>query len=180
MVRLKWRLLIRMHTLSIQQNLKHGRKKPWGTTHAILSAKDHISDPFIVINADDCHGQDSFAESVDAMKQLNDNEYLIMGYELVNTLSESWNREQRCLQSKDGSMYLTGIKETLAIGKDGDKIHYAEEGQEHILDPKTYVSMNFWGFPQSVLPEFEAKFIDFVKENSDDPKSEVFYSCGGR
>ena len=93
-----------------------GRKKPWGTTHAILSAKDHISDPFIVINADDYYGQDSFAESVDAMKQLNDNEYLIMGYELVNTLSDH-GTVNRGVCKVDGNMYLTGIKETLAIGK---------------------------------------------------------------
>ena len=149
------------------------RKKPWGTTHAILSAKEHINGPFIVINADDYYGQESLAECVDAMKKLNDNEYLIMGYELVNTLSDHGTVNRGVCQV-DENMHLTGIKETLAIGKDGDKIHYAENGQEHTLDPKTYVSMNFWGFPASVLNEFEAKFIDFVKENSDDPKSECF------
>lgn len=149
------------------------RKKPWGTTHAILAAKDHISGPFIVINADDYYGQESFAECVDAMKKLKDSEYLIMGYELVNTLSDHGTVNRGVCQV-DENMHLTGIKETLAIGKDGDKIYYSEEGQEHTLDPKTYVSMNFWGFPASVLPELEAKFIDFVKENSDDPKSECF------
>ncbi len=157
------------HTVAYETD----RKKPWGTTHAILSAKHLIDGPFIVINADDYYGQESFREAVEAMKKLSDKEYLIMGYELVNTLSDH-GTVNRGVCEVDGGMNLTGIKETLAIGKDGDKITYEENGSVHELDPKTYVSMNFWGFPSAVLPLFEEKFIDFVKENNEDPKSECF------
>lgn len=157
------------HTAPYEPN----RKKPWGTTHAILSAKHLIDGPFLVINADDYYGKESFAEAVSAIKSLKENEYLIMGYELVNTLSDHGTVNRGVCQV-DEQMNLTGIKETLAIGKDGDKITYEEDGQTHELDPKTYVSMNFWGFPASVLPLFEEKFIDFVKENNEDPKSECF------
>ena len=157
------------HTLALEPS----RKKPWGTTHAILSAKDHIDGPFVVINADDYYGHQSFAECVQAMQTLKDNEYLIMGYELVNTLSDHGTVNRGVCQVDD-NMHLTGIKETLAIGKEGDKISYIEDGKEYTLAPDTYVSMNFWGFPTSVLSEFETKFIDFVKENADDPKAECF------
>ena len=34
--------------------------------------------------------------------------------------------------------------------------------------------MNFWGFPPSVLPLFEEKFIEFVAQNNEHPKSECF------
>jgi dTDP-glucose pyrophosphorylase len=149
------------------------RKKPWGTTHAILSAKHLINEPFLVINADDYYGQESFGEAVQAIKALKENEYLIMGYELVNTLSDHGTVNRGVCQV-DENMNLTGIKETLAIGKDGDEISYEEDGQKHHLKPDTYVSMNFWGFPPSVLPLFEEKFIDFVKNNHEDPKSECF------
>jgi len=149
------------------------RKKPWGTTHAILSAKHLINEPFLVINADDYYGQESFAEAVEAIKTLKENEYLIMGYELVNTLSDHGTVNRGVCQV-DENMNLTGIKETLAIGKHGDEISYEEDGQKHNLKPDTYVSMNFWGFPPSVLPLFEEKFIDFVKSNHEDPKSECF------
>lgn len=157
------------HTAPYEPN----RKKPWGTTHAILSAKHLIDGPFLVINADDYYGKESFGEAVSAIKSLKENEYLIMGYELVNTLSDHGTVNRGVCQV-DENMNLTGIKETLAIGKDGDKITYEEDGQTHELDPKTYVSMNFWGFPASVLPLFEEKFIDFVKENNEYPKSECF------
>lgn len=149
------------------------RKKPWGTTHAVLSAKEYINEPFLVINADDYYGQESFSEAVDAIKGLKDNEYLIMGYELVNTLSDHGTVNRGVCQVDD-QMNLTGIKETLAIGKSGDEISYEEDGVKHTLTPDTYVSMNFWGFPPSVLPLFEEKFIEFVAQNNEDPKSECF------
>lgn len=157
------------HTAEYEAN----RKKPWGTTHAILAAKHLINEPFLVINADDYYGQESFGEAVNAIKKLEENEYLIMGYELVNTLSDHGTVNRGVCQVDD-NMKLTGIKETLAIGKDGDEISYEEDGVRHTLAPDTYVSMNFWGFPPSVLPLFEEKFKAFVKENNEDPKSECF------
>ncbi len=33
-----------------------GRKKPWGTGHAVLSCKEAVHTPFAVINADDFYG----------------------------------------------------------------------------------------------------------------------------
>tara|TARA_R110000796_G_scaffold96719_1_gene202725 strand:+ start:109164 stop:110054 length:891 start_codon:yes stop_codon:yes gene_type:complete len=149
------------------------RKKPWGTTHAILAAKHLINEPFVVINADDYYGQESFGEVVTAMKNLKENEYLIMGYSLVNTLSDHGTVNRGVCQVKEG-MTLTGIKETLAISKNGGAITYEEDGVKHSLAPDTYVSMNFLGFPASALPLFEEKFVDFVKENHTNPKSECF------
>ena len=157
------------HTAPYEAN----RKKPWGTTHAILAAKHLINEPFLVINADDYYGQESFSEAVEAIKRLKENEYLIMGYELVNTLSDHGTVNRGVCQV-DENMNLTGIKETLSIGKNGEEISYEEDGAKHTLAPDTYVSMNFWGFPASVLPLFEKKFIDFVKENHEHPKAECF------
>ncbi len=149
------------------------RKKPWGTTHAVLSAKHLINEPFLVINADDYYGSESFGEAVEAMKNLKENEHLIMGYGLANTLSDHGTVNRGVCQVDD-NMNLTGIKETLAIGKDGDEIFYAEDGVKYTLAPDTYVSMNFWGFPPSVLDQFEEKFVAFVKANNENPKSECF------
>ena len=39
-----------------------GRTKPWGTSHAILAARDVIDAPFAVINADDYYGPEAFRE----------------------------------------------------------------------------------------------------------------------
>ena len=37
-------------------SIPEGRKKPWGTSHAVLAARDLIHGPFAVINADDYYG----------------------------------------------------------------------------------------------------------------------------
>lgn len=42
--------------------LPEGRKKPFGTTHAILCCKDVIKEPFAVINADDYYGANAFTD----------------------------------------------------------------------------------------------------------------------
>ena len=36
------------------------RVKPWGTAHAILSAKNLIHEPFAIINSDDFYGRDAY------------------------------------------------------------------------------------------------------------------------
>lgn len=149
------------------------RLKPWGTTHAILSAKHLIDGPFVVINADDYYGQASYHEAVKAMQGLAENEYLIMGYELINTLSDHGTVNRGVCQVDKNNM-LTGIQETLAIGKVGGEIVFEKDGERQILDPKTYVSMNFWGFPADAMPLFEEKFKAFVAENHENPKAECF------
>lgn len=149
------------------------RKKPWGTTHAVLAARHLINEPFVVINADDYYGQESFTEVVEAMKGMKENEYLIMGYKLENTLSDHGTVNRGVCQV-DENMHLIGINETLAIGKENGVISYEENGERHELSPETYVSMNFFAFPPSVLPLFEEKFVQFVKENHENPKAECF------
>ena len=39
------------------------RKKPWGTGQAILCCKDVVSEPFLVINADDYYGKEAYVEA---------------------------------------------------------------------------------------------------------------------
>ena len=41
-------------------SVPEGRSKPWGTTHAVLAARDIIDDNFAVCNADDFYGCDAF------------------------------------------------------------------------------------------------------------------------
>ena len=44
------------------------RKKPWGTSHAILCAKEAVNEPFAVINADDFYGSDAFKKAQEFLK----------------------------------------------------------------------------------------------------------------
>ena len=70
-----------------------GRNKPWGTGQALLACKDLITDPFVVINADDYYGKTAFTKVHDYLvspSKDNDSFSLCLaGFILKNTLSEN-------------------------------------------------------------------------------------------
>ncbi len=116
------------------------REKPWGTAHAILSAKDLISGSFAVINADDFYGPESFYSMAKALEVVSNSKSCMIGYVLENTLSPygSVNRGV-CTLSNDG--YLKSVEEHHNIRRGEDEVLVCKEGD--FLDPKTIVSMNF-------------------------------------
>ncbi len=54
------------------------RKKPWGTAHAVWTARNVIDGPFVVINADDFYGQEAYKKAADFMKS-DTNDYALVG-----------------------------------------------------------------------------------------------------
>ena len=65
------------------------RTKPWGTSHAVLVAKDVINEPFAVINADDYYGANSFKIMADFLAhECSPSNMSMLGYILENTLSK--------------------------------------------------------------------------------------------
>ena len=65
------------------------REKPWGTSHAVLVAKEVIKEPFAVINADDYYGTNSFQLMADFLiSSCTENRMSMIGYTLKNTLSD--------------------------------------------------------------------------------------------
>jgi len=83
------------------------RVKPWGTAHAILCAKDAVNEPFMVINADDFYGRESFAIGTDFMKNINEKsnkmKSAIVGYKLLNTVTENGSVKRGICEVKDGN-----------------------------------------------------------------------------
>ena len=146
-----------------------GRVKPWGTGHAVLSAIDVIDGPFAVINADDYYGRNAFAMAYDFLTQNEDDDiyrYMMVGYKLENTLTENGHVARGvCVTDEDG--YLLGINERTHIEKRGDVTAYTEDdGATWTEIPEgSTVSMNMWGFSQSILDELRARFAKFLAEN---------------
>lgn len=150
------------------------RAKPWGTAHAVLSAKDQINENFCVINADDYYGFDAFEKMVKFLTtEANDTNFSMIGYEIQNTLSENGSVSRGvCATNAEGN--LTTINERTQVYFKGDGIVYEENGVEFSLAPETPVSMNFWGFTPAVFPICEKLFVDFVEANKANPKAEFF------
>ncbi len=157
-----------------------GREKPWGTAHAILCCRDMIDAPFAVINADDYYGKDAFRLIYDYLLHSRDDElyrYAMVGYTLENTLTDHGHVARGvCVTSPDG--YLQDIHERTHIEKRDDKAQYTEDdGKTWVTIPHgSTVSMNLWGFSESMLDEISNRFPAFLdKAIIENPlKSEFF------
>jgi dTDP-glucose pyrophosphorylase len=65
------------------------REKPWGTSHAMLVAKEVVKEPFAVINADDYYGTKAFAKMAKFLTEEASPElFSMVGYVLHRTLSD--------------------------------------------------------------------------------------------
>ncbi len=150
------------------------RKKPWGTSHAVLMGAEVIKEAFAVINADDYYGPDSYKTLIKYFKTAKDkSEYAVVSYLLKNTLSD-YGTVNRGVCSADKKGYLVGITEAVKIGKVKNKISYPTEDGEIILQPDTLVSMNMFGFFPSYFTETKKLFKTFLLEKGLELKSEFF------
>ena len=152
------------------------RVKPWGTNHAVLMGKDVINEPFAVINADDFYGRDSFAVLGKQLIEMEGkkNDYCMVGYRVGNTLSES-GTVARGVCETDADGYLTTVVERTAIERIDGKVSFTDEnGKLVTIADNTPVSMNMWGFTPDYFQYSEDFFVDFLKENMSNLKSEFF------
>ena len=150
------------------------RKKPWGTAHAVLCAKDTVHEPFAVINADDFYGRDACEKAYKFLtKDCNEKVYSIIGYELLKTLSDNGTVNRGVCQV-DSQGDLSAIAERLNISKKDGKIICDDNQEPKELPLDSQVSMNFWCFHPSIFGYSEKLFKEFLKNNIQNPKAEFF------
>ncbi len=152
------------------------RKKPWGTGQAVLSCKDIVKEPFIVINADDYYGKEGFKLAHDFLVKNagKANAFCMPGFILKNTLSENGAVTRGvCKVGADG--YLKEVIETGGLVHDGEGAAVEEDGVRTPIDPKTIVSMNMWALTPEFFDELESGFVKFLDElRPEDLKAEYF------
>ncbi|MCB9251358.1 MAG: NTP transferase domain-containing protein [Flavobacteriales bacterium] len=149
------------------------REKPWGTGHAIMVCESVVKEPFAVINADDFYGKDGFVQIYNFLTtEVSPSHYGMVGYSLNKTLSENGYVSRGVCQTRNG--FLEEISERTKIKKENDGIFYEDGDQKHPLKEDSVVSMNFWGFHQTIFPHLKESFSRFLKTKSQDPKAEFF------
>lgn len=143
-----------------------GRTKPWGTSHAVWSARDLVKGPFALINADDYYGVGVYKTMFDYLSQCGDKDgvydYSMMGYKLKNTLTEAGTVSRGVCVGENGC--LKDIQERLKIGwHDGGVAYTEDDGASWIdVDPDSTVSMNFFGCTESIMKELGERFPAFL------------------
>ena len=156
-----------------------GRTKPWGTGQAILSVKEYIDEPFLVINADDFYGRDPYIKSQiflsNSILNLKKPKFCLAGYTLENTLSDNGSVTRGICKCDDNGNLLS-IEETFGIKCENNIVTGTDsQGNKHILSLQDTVSMNMMGFTPAIFPMLEDKFITFLNKLSDnDPLKSEF------
>lgn len=142
------------------------RVKPWGTSHAILAARDVIDAPFAVINSDDYYGPEAFQVIYDYLSTHQDGEkydYAMVGYLLKNTVTENGHVARGiCVENPDHT--LAQVTERTRIETFPGGIHFTEDDGASWTDVPgdSVVSMNLWGFQPSFVQEAQARFSKFL------------------
>lgn len=164
-----WRLCARMgielhyayqDLRDIPGTLPPERHKPWGTGQAVLAAKEFLTEPFAVINADDYYGKQAFRQMHEFLVQNHkENEYCMAGFQLKNTLSENGG-VTRGIAIVDSEMMLQAVHETKNIRKTESGV----EANGVPVDPEVYVSMNMWGLMPEYVGLLEEGFREFFED----------------
>ena len=154
-----------------------GRSKPWGTGQAVLAAREYIHEPFAVINADDYYGKEAFVKMHDWLALDHaDTAFAMAGFILQNTLSDNGGVTRGVCSVEAGHTHVVDVVETENIIKLVDESgKITSEADGIAINPKSYVSMNFWGFSakagcapayMDILADgFKKFFVDEVKTN---------------
>lgn len=169
-----------------------GRTKPWGTGHALLCAREYLSDgPFAVINADDFYGKDGFAaihgffshgriveggagaRTAGARKGAippgsaavgQPAEFCLAGYRLGGVVSPKGSVSRAiCSLGADGSLVKI-VEHTRIELRSGEIRSFRADGASDILDPDLPASMNLWGLSPAVFPWAAWRFEEFLCE----------------
>ena len=141
------------------------RKKPWGTGQAVLATKGIVTEPFMVINADDYYGKECFKTVhdflVNEQPKIAEYNFCMAGFILKNTLSDNGGVTRGvCAVNSDN--YLTKVVETSDIVKTATGAGVEKDGEISPLDHECYVSMNMWGLTPDFIDILEGGFIEFL------------------
>lgn len=146
-------------------NVPENRVKPWGTVHAILSAKELIDGPFAVINADDFYGSDAYQLVADFLnKEENFSYQVAIPYPFYKVDSPYGFVKRGVLYFNQDNVSdifecEVGYENAKTIAKPLNGNPSFEISKDHL------VSMNMFGFQQSILDELSVYFEKFMREN---------------
>ena len=143
--------------------LPPGRTKPWGTGHAVLSARHVIDGRFAVINADDFYGRRSFGRLAEfANEAMHERDIGLVGFEVRKTLSQYGTVSRGiCRVNADG--LLVDIVERVRVGVHGtDCVYWDGRGTPHAIPHDARASMNMWAFPADFIDSLEQAFEEFL------------------
>jgi len=149
------------------------RVKPWGTAHALRACRNIVDDKFVIFNADDFYGRETFEVMYKCLSEVNDKSFAMPGYVLANTLSENGHVARGVCITENGC--IKRIREIKKIMRIDGVVKFEENGEWKEIDEESPVSMNFWAFTPEIFKYVENGFADFLRNPDVDLLKEEYY-----
>jgi len=147
------------------------RHQPWGTTHAVLSARHVVHGPFAVVNADDFYGAASYDLAVRAcVSAERTGAYAVIGLPLGQTLSPYGPVVRAICEVQDG--WLTRLDEVGGIERTAAGIRGVVPHGARVLTGDEIASMNLWVFTATVFGQLQQRFDAFLRKHGHDLSAE--------
>ncbi|MGW8265784.1 MAG: hypothetical protein ACWGSQ_05405, partial [Longimicrobiales bacterium] len=151
------------------------RRKPWGTAHALLTTRELLTEPFVLLNADDFYGPSAFSQGMALMgRELRRSPGDAPGFGLVAyTLEDTLTRHggvTRGICSVDRKGWLEGIEEAFEVERAGTSITGRTlTGEGMLLSGQEPTSTNFWILTPEIFSLLERGFKDFLAKVASPP-----------
>ena len=143
------------------------RTKPWGTVQAVLSAKDDVQGDFVVINADDFYGFDTFLKASAFLdEEKRENVYASITFPYIKTASLYGSVKRAvCFLEND---YITKLVESSITTKEGYALAEPLDGSAAFqIDLDQAVSMNVFAFKHPFFSFLGQYFEDYFKQDDE-------------
>lgn len=154
-------------------SLPADRTKPWGTAHALRACRNIVHENFVIFNADDFYGFETFKNMHDSLSLVNEKLFTMPGYMLANTLSENGHVARGVCITENG--LIRRIREIKKIMRIDGNTKYEDNGEWKDIDESSPVSMNFWGFTPDIFPYVEKGFAAFLRDPGTDLLKDEYY-----
>ena len=154
-------------------DVPESRKKPWGTGHAVWSARKAVDEPFAVANADDFYGRTSL-ETLGRFlrREGRDNECCLVAFRLANTLSPHGSVSRGICEVDEEDRLVSITERTRIEAAPGGARYLDGEGEWQPLAGEEPVSMNLWGFAPALFARLEIQFAGFLSGKARDSGAE--------
>jgi choline kinase len=143
----------------LSDDVLYENQRPWGTAHALWCAKEYIDGPFLMINADDFYGQDSYKLAYNHLAA--NNTPCAVAFPVLKTLSENGSVNRAEIQVENGNLVDSIEREKIRV--ENDTVFYTDDnGVSQVMDKNCFVSMNMFGFTTQIFDFIDNDIPNFI------------------
>jgi len=152
-------------------HLVPGRRKPWGTGHAVLAARHVVDGPFAIVNADDFYGPEAYEHGARACETAaNSGTSTVIAMRLDRTLSPHGPVKRGWCQAVGNR--VSRLEEVMGIERRDGALRASGAHAATPFRGDELVSMNFWVFPPDIFPALHERFEAFLRTAGSSPDAE--------